>query len=103
MYKIELYAPLDSVEKIKQALFDAGAGQIGNYDHCCWLTTGTGQFRPLANSHPAIGQTGKLEYVDEAKIELVCEDAFITAAIHAMKQAHPYEEPAYNVTRLENF
>ena len=53
MYKISVYVPENSVEKVKQALFDAGAGRIGNYDSCCWQTAGIGQFRPLENSNPA--------------------------------------------------
>ena len=102
MYKICVYVPENAVETVKAALFDAGAGRIGNYDSCCWQTAGTGQFRPLENSNPAIGSHGQVEQVDEIKIELVCEDALIEDAISAMKQAHPYEEPAYDAWRLEN-
>ncbi|VAW69960.1 Bsu YqfO NIF3/CutA domain, partial [hydrothermal vent metagenome] len=65
MYKICVYVPEKSVETVKQALFDAGAGRIGNYDSCCWQTEGTGQFRPLAGSNPAIGSQGKVEFVRE--------------------------------------
>ena len=101
MYKICVYAPDNSVEKVKQALFDAGAGRIGNYDCCCWQTQGTGQFRPLENSHPAIGTLHEIERVKEIKIELVCEDKLVKAAIQAMKQSHPYEEPAYDIWKLE--
>ena len=103
MYKICVYVPELSVENVKQALFEAGAGRIGNYDSCCWQTTGTGQFRPLENSNPAIGSLNKIEYVSEIKVELVCEDELVPAAIAAMKQNHPYEEPAYDVWRLENY
>jgi len=101
MYKICVYVPENAVETVKTALFDAGAGRIGNYDSCCWQTVGTGQFRPLQNSNPAIGSHGQVEQVDEIKIELVCEDTLIRDAISAMKKAHPYEEPAYDVWRLE--
>lgn len=103
MYKICLFVPEDSVESVKSALFNAGAGCIGNYDQCCWQTAGTGQFRPLENSQPTIGTLNKIESVPEIKLELVCEDALIEQAIYAMKQSHPYEEPAYHVWRLENF
>ncbi len=102
MYKICVYVPEDSVEKVKQALFDAGAGRIGNYDCCCWQTEGSGQFRPLENSNPAIGSLNKIEQVNELKIELVCEDDLVKQAIQAIKQSHPYEEPAYDVWRLED-
>ena len=100
MYKICVYVPENSVEKVKAALFETGAGRIGNYDRCCWQTDGTGQFRPLQNSNPAIGSLNKLEQVNEVKIELVCEDDLVKSAILAMKQSHPYEEPAYDVCKL---
>jgi len=103
MYKISVYVPEKSVEKVKQALFDAGAGRIGNYDSCCWQTAGIGQFRPLENSNPTIGATHQLERVNEIKIELVCEDDLVKAAIRAMRLAHPYEEPAFDVWRLAEF
>ena len=101
MYKICVYVPENAVETVKAALFEAGAGRIGNYDSCCWQSSGTGQFRPLQNSNPAIGSHGQVEQVVEIKIELVCEDDLVRDAIAAMKQAHPYEEPAYDVWRLE--
>lgn len=100
MYKICVYVPENTVEKVKQALFDAGAGRIGNYDCCCWQTAGSGQFRPLKNSHPAIGSINKIERVSEIKIELVCAEKYIESAIKAMKVAHPYEEPAYDVCKM---
>jgi len=100
MYKICVYVPENSVEKVKKALFDAGAGRVGNYDSCCWQTEGTGQFRPLENSNPSIGSVNQFEQVKELKIELVCEDELVKSAIQAMKQSHPYEEPAYDVWRL---
>lgn len=103
MYKICVYIPENSVEKVKQALFDAGAGRIGNYDSCCWQTAGSGQFRPLENSEPSIGEHGKLEQVSEIKIELVCADDRIKQAVHAIRDSHPYEEPAFDIWRLENF
>ncbi len=102
MYKICVYVPEKSVENVKQALFDAGAGQIGNYDCCCWQTAGTGQFRPLDGSKPAIGSLHSIEQVQEIKIELVCAQEYVKQAVQAMKKAHPYEEPAYDVWQLEN-
>ena len=103
MYKICVYVPENSVENVKQALFDAGAGRIGNYDSCCWQTEGTGQFRPLQNSNPAIGSLNKVEQVHETKLELVCEDALVKEAIQAMRESHPYEEPAFDVWQLAEF
>ena len=103
MFKICVYVPENSVEKVKQALFEAGAGRIGNYDRCCWQTTGTGQFRPLEGSNPAIGSLNEVEHVSELKVELVCADDLVKAAIQAMRLAHPYEEPAFDVWQLEDF
>jgi len=103
MYKICFYAPDEIVETVKQAVFDAGAGRIGNYDCCCWQTSGIGQFRPLVNSNPAIGQQDQLEKIPEARVEMVCHDDHISAVIAALRKSHPYEEPAYDVWRLEDY
>lgn len=100
MYKICVYVPDNSVETVKQALFAAGAGRIGNYDHCCWQTSGSGQFRPLQNSKPAIGELNKIEQVSEVKIELVCADERVHSVIEALRSSHPYEEPAYDIWQL---
>lgn len=100
MYKICFYAPVDAVDTVKNAMFDAGAGKIGNYDACCWQTLGHGQFRPLENSDPAIGKQGELEFVDEYKVEMVCTDNCVKEVISAMKKSHPYEEVAYDVWKL---
>ena len=103
MFKICVYVPENSVEKVKQALFEAGAGRIGNYDSCCWQTAGSGQFRPLEGSNPAIGSLNEVEFIPEVKVELVCADDLIKQAIAAMKQSHPYEEPAFDVWQLARF
>lgn len=103
MFKLCVYIPASHLESVKQAMFDAGAGRIGDYDSCCWQIVGQGQFRPLAGADPFIGSQGKLETVEEYKVELVCEDKLIAAVVAALKQAHPYEEPAYQVWKLENF
>ncbi|GAA3911613.1 YqfO family protein [Litoribacillus peritrichatus] len=102
MYKIAVFIPESHLDEVKQALFDAGAGRIGNYDQCCWQVKGQGQFRALEGSDPFLGQCGELEQVEEYKVELVCEDALLIAALTAMKEAHPYEEPAYDVYLLED-
>ena len=103
MYKICVFVPEAAVEQVKQAMFAAGAGKIGDYDSCCWQTLGQGQFRPLQGSSPYIGQQGIVETVTELRIEMVCADACIKDAVAAMKQSHPYEEPAYDVWKLEDF
>ena len=91
------YVPEDALEQVKAAVFAAGAGRIGLYDQCCWQAPGQGQFRPLAGSDPAIGTHDKVERVAEYKVEMVCEEQFIRAAVRALQEAHPYEEPAWHV------
>jgi len=101
VYKIIFFVPDSHLETVKQAVFASGAGRIGNYDHCCWQTLGQGQFRALEGSDPFIGKQGEEERVAEYRVELVCEDQLINHAITALKKAHPYEEPAYDVIKLE--
>ncbi|MBW4936160.1 YqfO family protein [Marinobacter sp. F4206] len=101
MYKLCYFVPETHLEKTKRALFDIGAGKIGDYDRCAWQCAGQGQFRPLEGSDPFIGESGALEVVEEYKVELVCEDGLVVEALKALKQAHPYEEPAYEVYRME--
>lgn len=100
MYKLCFYVPEPQLEAVKQALFAVGAGRIGGYNCCCWQTLGEGQFRPLAGSQPFLGQPGRLERVAEWKVELVVDDRLIHDAVRALRQAHPYETPAYDLWRL---
>jgi hypothetical protein len=102
MYLLSFYVPLDQADQVKEAMFAAGAGRIGAYEYCAWQTVGRGQFRPLAGSDPFIGQMGKLESVDEAKVEMVCRDEVIKPVIEALRAAHPYETPAYAVVKCED-
>jgi len=97
MYRINVYIQASHLGGVKQGMFDAGAGKIGNYDQCCWQTKGQGQFRPLEGSDAFIGETGRLEIVDEYKVEFVCDAGAVHQVMAAMKAAHPYEEPAYDV------
>jgi hypothetical protein len=100
MYKIGIFIPASHLEPVKQAMFAAGAGRIGHYDCCAWQTLGQGQFRALQGSNPFIGNQGVIETVEEYRVEMVCEDRLIGHVITAMKQAHPYETPAYDVWQL---
>lgn len=101
MYKICFYVPASHLEKVKKAMFTQGAGKIGHYSCCAWQTLGEGQFMPLSGSHAYIGEEDKLEKLEEYKVEMVCESNLIEKTINALKTAHPYEEPAYQVIRLE--
>ena len=100
VYKLSFFVPEENRDAVKQALFDIGVGRIGNYDSCCWQTLGTGQFRPLAGSDPHIGAQGEVEMLPEWKVEMVCADDLIHQAVATLKQAHPYEEVAYDVWQL---
>ncbi|NNL06844.1 MAG: NGG1p interacting factor NIF3 [Gammaproteobacteria bacterium] len=102
MYKLCVFVPEHAAGQVKQAMFEAGAGKIGDYDSCCWQVKGQGQFRPLAGSSPTIGRLDQIETVDEFRIEMVCADECIEDAVAALKKSHPYEEPAYDVWKLED-
>ena len=101
MFKIIVFVPRDQKDLVKNALFNAGAGKIGNYDCCCFESIGTGPFRPLPGSDPFLGSVNKIEKVNEIKLEMVCTKEKIKDAIAAMKKAHPYEEVAYDIIKLE--
>ncbi|WP_250657711.1 YqfO family protein [Alkalimarinus coralli] len=97
MYKICFYVPESYLEIVKEAMFDAGGGRIGAYEKCCWQVSGEGQFKPMAGSSPFIGEVGSLERVSEFKVEMVCEKQSVKSVVLALRQAHPYEEPAFDV------
>ncbi|MGI4837547.1 MAG: hypothetical protein ACRYF9_08010 [Janthinobacterium lividum] len=103
MYKLAFFVPPSHLEAVKQAVFTAGGGRLGAYDQCCWQVLGEGQFRPLDGSQPFIGQSGIVEKLVEWKVELVVDEGMIADVVTALKAAHPYETPAYEVWRLESF
>lgn len=84
------------------AMFDAGAGRVGDYDACAWQTLGKGQYRPLEGSNPFLGTQDKIETVAEYKVEMVCAESQLQAVVEVMKSSHPYEEVAYCVIRMES-
>ncbi len=100
MFKITVFIPKNAAEKVKQAMFAAGAGRQGEYDQCCFETEGTGQFRPLQGARPAIGAVGGLERVPELRVEMLCSRDKAKSVIAAMRAGHPYEEPAFDVIPL---
>ena len=102
MFKIIVFIPEEHTDSVKQALFKIGAGKIGNYDCCSFESKGIGQFRPLQGSKPFLGEENIVERVVEVKLEMVCSKGRIKEAIEAMKKAHPYEEIAYDIIKLEN-
>ena len=103
MHKLCFFVPESHLEAVKEAVFKAGAGRFGDYDHHCWQTPGQGQFRGLKNSSPFLGKPGEIEYVSEFKVEVICEDEYVEAAVSALRQAHPYEEPAFEAWSIRHF
>lgn len=100
--KLAVYVPEENAEDVKKALGDAGAGAIGNYSHCSFASSGTGQFLPGAGTNPYIGKKGKLESVHEQRIETIFPAHLEKRILKAMFTAHPYEEVAYDIYKLEN-
>ncbi|MDH4202337.1 MAG: Nif3-like dinuclear metal center hexameric protein [Phycisphaerae bacterium] len=98
-YKVITFVPQNDVKKVADALYAAGAGAIGNYSHCGFQSDGTGTFKPLAGSNPAIGKRGKVETVSEIKLETVVPSGKVAAVLTALRTAHPYETPAFDVFR----
>lgn len=97
-----VYVPVENTEQVLDALFDAGAGALGEYDRCAFRQVGTGQFRPSSAAHPAVGERGELTLVTEERCELVLPRASRAAVIAALRAAHPYEEPAFHVIETAN-
>jgi dinuclear metal center YbgI/SA1388 family protein len=99
-YKLVVFVPAESVAKVSNAVFAAGAGMIGNYSNCSFQAEGTGTFFPLEGAKPAIGKKRKLEKVPEIRFETVVPADKLDTVIAAMKKAHPYETPAFDVFKL---
>ena len=100
--KLVVYVPRTHVEEVRTALFDAGAGSIGDYDQCSYNTAGYGTFRPLDGANPTIGKVGEQERVEETKIEVILPAQLERKILVSMLSAHPYEEVAYQIVGIEN-
>ena len=100
--KLVVFVPQDHLEQVRLAICNAGAGKIGNYDQCAFMTSGIGTYRPLKGAKPFKGEVGKVERAGEARLEVTVEEKDLKTVIKAMKKAHPYEEVAYDVYKLEN-
>lgn len=92
-----VYVPARDADAVREALFAAGAGRLGDYSHCSWSTAGTGQFLPLEGAAPAIGRVGAVERVAEDRVETIAPAARRRAVLAALRAAHPYEEPAFDI------
>ncbi|RZH12953.1 NGG1p interacting factor NIF3 [Acinetobacter pittii] len=100
MLKLIYYVPDSHLESTKQAIFSAGAGGIGNYEHCAWQVKGIGQFKPVKGADPYIGELGELEQVDEWRVETIVIEENAKAVAKALKASHPYEEPAFEFIQI---
>jgi dinuclear metal center YbgI/SA1388 family protein len=100
--KLFTFVPADKAEQVRSAIFNAGGGYIGNYSECSFNAEGTGTFKAGAGSNPYVGKEGERHYENEIKIEAVFPAWLQDDLIKAMKDAHPYEEPAYDVLNLSN-
>ncbi len=100
-YKVVVFVPVSDVEKVRQAIHAAGGGKLGNYSLCSFSSRGVGRFKPEAGANPSVGEIGKIEEVEEERIEVLCDSSIISDVIAAIKKAHPYEEAAYDVYLLE--
>jgi hypothetical protein len=92
--------PADALDATREAVFDAGGGRIGDYERCSWYTAGTGTFLGGDETDPTIGERGREEHVPELRVETVVPDELVEEAVAALRAAHPYEEPAYDVYPL---
>lgn len=100
--KLTTYAPFSEAESIRNALFEAGAGSIGNYDNCSFTSSGTGTFRANENANPSIGEKGKLHLEEESKISVTFPKHLKSKVLTALFSSHSYEEVAYEIINLEN-
>lgn len=101
LYKLVIFSPASHAEEIRLALMKAGAGAIGDYKGCSFTSSGMGRFTPMEGAVPFIGNVGKMELVEEEKIEVILPDSVKQQVLKAMFKAHPYEEPAYDVFQLD--
>ncbi len=102
LIKLVVYIPVTHVEMVRQAINEAGSGNIGNYSDCSFRSLGTGTFRPGAGTNPFIGKSGQLEEVEEYRLETVVYQSRLGQVLKAMQAAHPYEEVAYDLYALQN-
>lgn len=97
MFVFVVYVPESHLDAVKQAMFAAGAGSIGDYSQCAWQVLGTGQFCPGVNADPFIGENQQVTQVAEYRLEMVCQEDIKNDVLAALRASHPYEEPAFHV------
>lgn len=100
--KIIVTVPVQNVNEVRNAICNEGAGIIGNYTHCSMTTKCIGTFIPNNNANPYIGEKNKLEFVEEEKLEVVCDINIVKKVLKKLREAHPYEEPGIDIIPLIN-
>jgi hypothetical protein len=98
--KLVVFVPREALDPVREALFDAGAGRIGDYERCSWYTQGTGTFRGGEGTDPTVGEAGREERVAELRLETVYPEELEDEVVRALRSAHPYEEPAFDLYPL---
>ncbi len=98
--KIIVTIPIENVEEVRNAICESGAGIIGNYTHCSMSTKCIGTFKPNDDANPYIGENNKMEFVEEEKLEVVCDTNNVKKVIIKLREVHPYEEPAIDIIPL---
>jgi hypothetical protein len=101
-HKLVWFVPAEALQATRDAVFEAGAGRIGEYERCSWYTAGTGTFLGGDETDPAVGERGREEHVPELRVETVVPAERLDDVVMALRLAHPYEEPAYDVYALED-
>jgi hypothetical protein len=100
--KLVVTVPESHADAVREAMGKAGAGNIGNYSFCSFSSKGVGRFKPEKGARPAIGEIGKLESVEEERIEAICNRSILKDVVAAIKKVHPYEEVALDICPLED-
>ena len=100
--KIIVTIPIENVDEVRNAICEAGAGVIGNYTHCSMSTKCVGTFKPTDEANPYIGEKNNLEFIEEEKLEVVCDVNIVKNVISKLREVHPYEEPAIDIVPLIN-
>ena len=98
--KLVVFVPREALDPLRDALFEAGAGRIGDYERCSWYTEGTGTFFGGDGTEPSVGQAGREQRVAELRLETVFPEERQAEVVEALRHAHPYEEPAFDVYPL---
>jgi hypothetical protein len=97
LVKLVVFVPEENADQVRKALGAAGAGEIGEYTYCSYSIKGVGRFKPSDKANPHIGQSGKLEAVDEERIEVACQKEQAAKIIQVVKKVHPYEEVVIDI------